>query len=287
MLALMTETLAAKGFVQGKNLEVKFFDAQNDMINLNAIAADVVNQGYDLIVTPTFPSFQAVAAANRAGKATQVFAVVADPHTAGVGIKPNDPMGHPAYLVGVPIPIPAREALRLARRLSPKLQKVGAPFNPAEPNSQIWTKAARETSQSAKFQLLEASVNHSSDVAEAVQSLVSRGAEAILVCADSTVLGAVPAVMKVAAGANIPVFSCMSNVTNFGSIFDVGVDMIVHGREVGELVAQILSGTSPAKIPLRSTTAKRFIVNEEVFRRFQDRWVLPQEVSDLAEIIEK
>ena len=78
--------LAENGFVDGKTIVIDKFNAHGDISVGNSIAKEMVNARYDLLLTMSTLSLQAVANANRNGKTVQVFGLVADPVVAGVGI---------------------------------------------------------------------------------------------------------------------------------------------------------------------------------------------------------
>ncbi|MBI3698475.1 MAG: hypothetical protein HY238_26995 [Acidobacteria bacterium] len=82
----MLDGLAAGGFQTGKNMVLERFNAENDVATGNAIAKQLGGGDYDLVLTSSTRSLQAVANANRDGKVKHVFCVVADPASAGVGI---------------------------------------------------------------------------------------------------------------------------------------------------------------------------------------------------------
>ena len=77
--------LAKNGFIDGKTIVIDKFNAQGDISVGNSIAKEMVNARYDLLLTISTLSLQAVANANRNGKTVQVFGLVADPVVAGVG----------------------------------------------------------------------------------------------------------------------------------------------------------------------------------------------------------
>lgn len=285
VLESMREILATRGYTEGKTLTIKVYNAHSSFTDVAAISARVIDENYDVVITPTFPAFQAFGRANRDGKVTQVFTIVVNPETAGIGIKSLKPGDRPDHIAGVPLPILAPEALRMAKALSPSLKRVGAPYNPSDPSSQFWIKDARQTSKKLGLELLEGTVNAPSSITETINALIARRAEAIFVCADNTVLSAARTVLAIADKARVPVFSCKTTTTEYGGIFDLGVDSVTHGRELGKLVADLLDGTKPGSLPLRYTTAKTFIVNKDTIMRYRDRWKLPQEVGDVAEII--
>ena len=66
----------------------------------HAIAKEMAGGGYDLLMTISTVSLQAVANANKAGGTKHVFALVSDPSIAGVGVSKADPLDHPAHLAG-------------------------------------------------------------------------------------------------------------------------------------------------------------------------------------------
>ena len=142
----MLQGLAEGGFKDGETVAIQRFNAENDTPTENAIAREVTDGRFDLILTASTLSLQAVAGANRAGRTKHVFGLVLDPFGAGVGISREDPLNHPKHLVGYGSMQPVGEAFRLAKQLLPSLSTVGVVWNPAESNSQASTRKAREAS---------------------------------------------------------------------------------------------------------------------------------------------
>jgi hypothetical protein len=135
----------------------------------------MVNANFDLLMTVSTVSLQAVANANRGGKTVQVFGAVADPSVAGVGISRDKPLDHPRNLVGIGSFLPVADSFQIAREMFPGLKKVGVAWNPAEANSRAFTEKAREACKTMGIELLEANVENSNGVLEAEESLVARG----------------------------------------------------------------------------------------------------------------
>jgi len=156
--------LAENGFVDGKTIVINKYNAQGDISVGSSIAKEMVNSRYDLLLTMSTLSLQAVANANRDGKTVQVFGLVADPVVAGVGISRNNPLDHPRNLVGIGSFLPVQDAFRIAREMLPDLKRVGVAWNPAEANSRAFVEKAREVCQRWGIQLLEANVENSNSV---------------------------------------------------------------------------------------------------------------------------
>jgi len=132
---------------------------------------------------------------------------VADPVAAGVGINPNDPLDHPKNMVGIGTLVPVGELLEMAKKMNPRLKRVGLPWNPSQANSEVYTLMARDKAAKMGLELLEGTVDATPAVGEVVASLAARGADLILTAGDLTVTVAMDAVIAECRRAGIPAFA--------------------------------------------------------------------------------
>jgi ABC-type uncharacterized transport system substrate-binding protein len=284
----VVDGLAANGFRDGDTVELARFNAQGDTAAANAIAREVTSGRYDLVVTVSTLSLQSVAGANRAGRVKHVFGIVADPPSAGVGVGPNGPLDHPPHLVGQGILLPAADSFRLARRLNPGLKKVGLAWNPSEANSLKFTTMGREVCRELGIELLEANVDSSAAVLDAVQSLTARGAEAIWASGDVMISSALGTVVGAARRSGIPVFTITPGDPERGTLFDLGIDFYEAGRLEGELAARVLRGEDPAALPVEDVVARvprRLVINRRTLDGLSGPWRIPDEVLALATVV--
>jgi putative tryptophan/tyrosine transport system substrate-binding protein len=279
------DALAENGFIAGKTIVIDEFNAQGDISVGNSIAREMVNARYDLLLTMSTLSLQAVANANRGGKTVQVFGLVADPVVAGVGISRNNPLDHPRNLVGIGSFLPVQDAFRIAREIYPDLKRVGVAWNPAEANSRAFVERARETCQALHIELLEANVENSNSVLEAEDSLVVRGAEALWIGGDVTLNVAVDSVISVGRRAHIPVFSITPGKPDRGTLFDYGTDFYQIGKQTGELAARILRGADPTQIPIINSIPIRFVVNTTATEGLKQHWSIPNDILRRANVV--
>ena len=274
----MLDGLAESGFSAGRNLTVRRYNAEGDIGTANAIAKEITSGQYDLVLTATTVSLQAVANANKAGKTPHVFGLVSDPFGAGVGIRRGNPLDHPRYLVGIGTMQPVAEAFRLAKKLFPDLKTVGEAWNPAEANSEAQTRVAREITKELGITLLEANVDNSAGVFEAESSLVSRGAQALWVGGDVAVSTAFESAMSAARKGGIPVFTSLPGNAQRGALFDLGANYHEVGKITGALAGRILDGTDPATLPVEEAVPPRLLVNTQALKQLKDPWRLPDDV---------
>jgi putative tryptophan/tyrosine transport system substrate-binding protein len=277
--------LAENGFIDGKTIVIEKFNAQGDISVGNSIAKEMVNSRYDLLVTMSTLSLQAVANANRNGNTVQVFGLVADPVVAGVGISRNNPLNHPRNLVGIGSFLPVQDAFQIAREMFPSLERVGVAWNPAEANSRAYVEKAREVCQRWGIELLEANVENSNSVLEGEDSLVARGAEALWIGGDVTVSVAADSVVLVGRRAHIPVFSITPGKPDRGTLFDYGTDFHQIGKETGELASRILRGADPTQIPVTNEVPIQFVVNATALKGLKQQWSVSDDILRRANVV--
>lgn len=284
-VAGMLDGLAEAGFIDGKNVSITRFNAENDIATANAIARQITSGEFELVLTASTLSLQAVANANRAGRAKHVFGIVADPAGAGVGISRENPLDHPKYMVGIGTFLPVKPAFEVAKRLNPALKTIGVVWNPGESNSEAFTKKARQACQELGLELREATVESSSGVLEAASSLVSRGVDALWVGGDVTVMVAIDSLVSVARKGGIPVFSIVPPAVDHGAIFDYGANFYDVGKDTGTLAAQVLRGADIRKIPVRNMVPVRILINQTALKGLKQQWHFPDDLLAKADVI--
>lgn len=281
----MIDGLDESGFRDRENIAIRRYCAEGDMATANAIARDITNGQFDLIMTVSTLSLQAVEGANKERKTHHVFAVVSDPAGASVGISRKDPLDHPKHLAGFGSMQPVKEAFRLAVKLYSGLKTVGVVWNPSEQNSEANVRLARDICNELGISLLEANADATSAVFEAASSLVARGVQALWIGADTTVITGADTVISAAKKGNIPVFTNIPPLAHKGAIFDLGANYHEVGRLAGILAGQILLGKDPATIPVSNIVPEKFIINKQALSGLKEPWQLPEDVLRRANVV--
>ncbi len=277
--------LTGSGLVEGRDIEIRIYNAEGDIPTANTIASELVGGQFDLVLTSGTPAMQAVANANRDGKTMHVFGIVADPFGSGVGLKRDAPLDHPPHFVGIGSLLPMAPVIELAAQLYPDLKSIGIVWNPAESNSEIFTVEARRICSEKGIELLEATVDNSAGVFEAATSLAARGAEALLMSGDNTVASAPNSILSAAKSAHIPAFSILTGNAKLGALFELGANFREVGQLTGALAARILRGADPAEIPVANIVPEMLSVNVTALAGLSDPWKIPQTLIDRADIV--
>jgi len=284
----MIAGLAERGYVAGSTVTIRRYNAEGDLAQANAIAREIAGGPFDLALTSSTPSLQALATANDRGRILHVFSAVADPFSAGVGFDRADPLVHPRHLVGYGSLAPVDATFRIARAFNPRLARVGVAHNPAESNSRRFMELARASCTARGIELLEAAVENSSGVVEAIQSTLSRGAEAVFVPGDTTVSSVIDSIIAAAAKAGVPVFTVVPGSPDRGTLFDVGFDFREVGLLAGRLAGDLLRGTDPATVPIGETAREippRLTINLAAPGYDRARWRVPAELLRQARVV--
>jgi putative ABC transport system substrate-binding protein len=277
------EGMASQGFVDGKTVSLKFYNAQGDLPTANDIAKQVTNGSFDLVLSASTVSLQAVANANKQSKVKHVYGTVANAASSGVGVSATDALDHPPYMTGISTFFPVADALRLAREINPGLRRVGMVWHSAEINSQLYTADARKACQELGIELLEADAENSSAVGMAAKSLVARGIDAFLITGDQVVLVAIDTMVSVARADRIPVFTIIPPNVRKGSLFDLGANFSEVGHDVGALAGQVLAGADIAKTPVSNHVPETLSLNLTALKGLRGNWQVSPELLARAD----
>ncbi len=266
--------------------ELAYFNAEGDMPVAQTIAQRMASGGYDLLISISTPSLQAVASANREGRTPHIFGGVTLPSAAGVGISTTDPLDHPAHLAGYGTMQPVARSFEIALKLNPSLKTVGTLYNAAESNAEAQMKLARAVCQKLGLTLLETTVENSAGVSEAANAVISRGAEAVWVCGDTTVLSAVDTVVAACRKGGVPLFTVIPPNAKKGGLFDVGANYTQVGHLVGHLAGEVLSGTKKtAEIPITNVVPETLVINLRALAGLRPGWSVPPDLRAAASLV--
>jgi ABC-type uncharacterized transport system substrate-binding protein len=281
----MLDELQARGFEPGQHAIYERFNAQDDMPTANSIAKEIASGRFDYVFTVSTNCLQSMANANLSGRVKHIFGVVADPSVAKVGVSATDPMDHPKHMVGIGSLMPVDELIETSLRFNPRARKFGLPWNPAQANSEKFTKMARVAAKKLNVELIEGSVDSTTVVGQVTGSLVARGADAILALGDLTVATAIDAVVGEARNGKIPVLSVIPDAASHGALYASGPDYYAIGRRVGVLGARVLGGEDMSKIPILYEVPMMVAVNLTALKGLRDEWKIPPELVSKANTV--
>jgi putative ABC transport system substrate-binding protein len=246
------------GLEEGVNLTVDYNNAQNDATNNLSIAQKIAAADNDLVIAIATPSAQAVV--EQVTDRPVVFAAVTDPLDAKLVEDLEQPGGN---VTGASDTNP--EAITMLMDFIaehfPDVKTVGIVINEGEPNAVVMAKQAEEALAKHGIELLRAAVTNTSEVQQAVESLVGR-ADALYLTLDNTVVSAVDTIIEVANEHKIPFFASDRDTVERGAFATVGFKYYDHGYQAGQIVVDILkNGKNPGDSPVSIPDKLDFILN--------------------------
>lgn len=285
----LVRALDERGYRDGGRIRFSRFNADGSADTANSIGTMMVGGSYKLLLTFTTTSMQVLYRTNRQTQLPHVFGVVSDPSASNVGVKklPASGADKPAWMAGLGSMQPVEAIFRAAKKLNPDLKSVGVVWNNAEINSELTVLVARKICAELGITLVEATVQGTSEVGQAADSLAARSVQAIWTGGDALVASAMPALTSSAARNGIPVFSNVSGNAFQGSMFDLGADFEEVGYAMGQVAADVLDGKSTADMTIKNYMPERIIINYKAWAAIRDRdaWKFPDDFVKSASIV--
>jgi putative ABC transport system substrate-binding protein len=204
---------------------------------------------------------------------------VTDPVEAGLVKSLEKPGGN---ITGVSDMLPVAEHLRMVKTFLPDLKKLGFLYNAGEVNSKILVPIFIEEGRKLDIEIVEATVSKSSDVYQAVKSLVGR-VDAVFVPTDNTVVSALESAIKVCEQNKLPLFNADVDSVKRGSIAAMGFDYYKHGYQTGAMAQRILQGADPAVTPVETQKELLLDINLKAARNMGV--TVPKALLDKADTV--
>jgi putative tryptophan/tyrosine transport system substrate-binding protein len=252
-----------------QKIEVTFkvHNAQANMATANQIGHQIMGEKPDMILAIATPTAQACAQALKKSphmqKVPMLFTAVTDPVSAGL-VKDLQKPG--ANITGVSDMLPVGNHLAMVKEFLPGLKKLGFLYNAGEVNSKILVPLFQTEGKGLGIEIVTASVTKSSEVYQAVKSLVGK-VDAVFIPTDNTVVSALESAIKVCEQNRLPLFNADVDSVKRGSIAAMGFDYYQHGYQTGALAQRIAQGADPAVTPVETQEKLQLHINVSAARK--------------------
>lgn len=224
------------GLVEKENLTVDYNNAQADSANNMSIAQKIAGEKYDLVLAIATPP--AIAVAGQVKDSPILFAAVTDPLDAKLVSDLEHPGGNISGASDTN-PEAIKKLMSFIADHFAEVKNVGIVLNEGEPNAAVMSKIAEEALKERGISLVKATVTNTSEVKQAVESLVGR-VDAMYITLDNTVVEAVNTIIQTANEHDIPFFSADRDTVEKGAFATVGFKYFDHGYQVGQMAVEVL-----------------------------------------------
>ena len=243
-------SLAAAGYRDGETIRLRRFNAEGDAATSNAIARELIAGEYDLIITLSTLSLQAVAAPTATRRFAMSSAWLATRSRPASGSSRDDPMKHPPYMVGLGTMQPVAEAFRLAKNSLPAWRGSAWPGTRQRQTPRHAPKSPGPLCRELGIELLEANVDNSAGVAKPlVRSSAGEprrsGSAATPPCWPRSTPRSPPRDWRASPCSRIPPVPAPG-----ATLFDLALIIFSSAARSAKLAGRVLDGESPASLPI-------------------------------------
>ncbi len=258
----LDDTLKEHGYVNGKNIQIIFQNAQGDQSNLRTISNQFVQDNVDVAVGIATPSVQSLK------KATStipiVMGAVTDPK--GFGIVPSNT--HPGgNITGVSDQAPLADQLKLMKQIMPNMKRLGIIYTSSDMSATTETNKMEKLAKAQGIDVSVSSISNINDL-EQVGTSLSQNVDAIFVPTDNTIASGMKLLSSIAAKQNVPVFPAATTMVKDGGLATLGLSQYELGQKAGEDVVKILQHKAkPADMPVTFIKKGHLIINEKMAKK--------------------
>lgn len=264
------------GFVEGRDYELKVYNAQGDMSTLASIMTAIKSDHPDLLMVISTPTLQA--ALRQAGAETKiVFTGVGDAVQAGAGKSETE---HLPNVTGITTRSPFDGMARIIRETLPRVRAVGTLFTPSEINSVLYKDWFKEALAKQGIELVALPVTSSAEVAQSAAELCTQDIQALAQIVDNLTRPGFALIARKAAENNLPVYVFESSQMGDNSVICAARDYYDAGLEAAQKAVRVLRGERPGDIPFSNTQSERLLLNYQLAQKY--RLTLPESVTSGA-----
>jgi putative ABC transport system substrate-binding protein len=247
------------GYLEGQTILVEYRWAEGRFDRLPDLAAELVRQNVDVLVTQVTQA--SLAAKNTTRTIPIVMVGVGDPVGAGLVQSLSRPGGNVTGTSGVAVAVVGK-SLQLLTEVVPRISRVAVLWNPANPVFQA--QLLRETEAAARtlrVELQRVEARNRGELDSAVQATTKQGAGAILVLSDPVFSVHRARIVELVAKVRLPAIYGIREAAETGGLMSYGPDYVELGRRSATYVDRILKGAKPADLPVEQPTKFELVVN--------------------------
>lgn len=171
-----------------------------------------------------------------------------------------------ANITGIGMHVGPERQLASAQKIIPRLKRVGTLYNPAR-SGPLFRKV-QATARSLGIDLVANEVRSSRDVMNLMEDMKG-DIEAFLMLPDATVVtpDTVEHLLLFSLNNRIPIIAFSDKYVEMGALMALDIDPYELGKQAGEIVRKILSGTSAATIPRSDPRSAAITINSKIARK--------------------
>ena len=253
-----TAALQERGWTDGRNIRLEFRYSEGQPNRLPALAADLVQQNVDVLLTAGTESTDA------ARKATKtipvVMAAVGDPIAAGFIASLARPGANITGASLLATELTAKR-LQLLKEVLPALTRLAVFWSAANASVVQKLKQIQAAARQFRVQLHPVELREPDDLDRGFESAMKFGAQAVMTTEDAIQIMYRVRVVELGKKHKMPVASEFGEFAQAGALMSFGPSILDQFRYAAGYVDKLLNGARPGDLPVEQATRFELIVN--------------------------
>ena len=246
------------GYVEGRDFIIEWRFADGDHQRLPALAVELVRLNPDLIVATGTP------AARAAQRATETIPIVAagitDPVATGLVASLARPGKNITGVTTFGVEVSGKH-IEFLRAVLPKLSRVAALVNPANPGHLVQLKSFQAAAKFASVSVVSFEATTANQIEAALGAIARERPGALVIVADPLFVNQARQLAELTmAHRVVTIFQFRQHVTA-GGLMSYGQDLEDSIRGAAPYVDKILKGAKPADLPVQQATRVELVIN--------------------------
>jgi putative ABC transport system substrate-binding protein len=252
----LRQGLRDRGYVEGQNLALESRRTGAENFFRPDLAQELVRMGVDVIVAIEIAGGQA---ARQATETIPIVVVNCDPFQQLV-VTLARPGGNVTGQTCMNAELTPKK-LELFKGAVPHLARVAFLYNPTQPGPTLGLKLAQEAARSLGITVRPVEVGDGADFEQAFTKIAREHVDGLFVYHDFVTTSHQSQIIAFAARTKLPVMYGFRGWVDAGGLLSYGTNLRAMFGRAGGQVAKILSGATPADLPIEQPTTFELIIN--------------------------
>lgn len=257
-LEAFRQGLRELGYSEGENMLIDYRHAGGDFARLPELAAELIGQQPDVLVTVTTNA--ALAAKKATTTIPIVFMGVTDPVTAGLVVSLAQPGGNTTGITNMAAILTSKR-LELFKTTLPELHRLAVLWDPKAPGSVPQWQESQLPAQELGLHLYSMETSSVEHYEAAFQAAVAAGNTALWITLNPLANSNQKTLADLALKYKLPSICARSDYAENGCMMAYGPGYTIEGKDGARYVDKILNGAKPADLPVEQPIRFELVIN--------------------------
>jgi ABC-type uncharacterized transport system substrate-binding protein len=256
-LASFKQGLRERGYIEGKNIYLEYRYAEGHYDRLPGLAADLVRDKVDVIVTTSSISARAVRQATRT---IPIVMASGSPVERGLAESFSKPGGNVTGLSVFALELSGKR-LELLKETVPKMTRVAALWSSSENESVLGFKETQDAAKVLSLRIQSVELSDAGEMEKTFAELIKMRVDALLVVLSPLVTLNSRSIVELALKQRLPGMYPTRQFVEEGGLMGYGPLLGDLYRRAATYVDKILKGAKPGDLPIEQPTKFELVIN--------------------------